>query len=88
MTFTAGGSQGPPAVLSITWSLRSWNARRIRPKRAQEQEPWNRQNSSQFNSMTKLSTELKEELLALLPPTIFFLWPCISWRREYNDLRS
>jgi hypothetical protein len=28
--------------------------------------------SSQFNSMTKLSTKLKEEFFALLPPTIFF----------------
>jgi hypothetical protein len=28
--------------------------------------------SSQFNSMTKLFTKLKEEFFALLPPTIFF----------------
>src|SRR5882762_7177543 len=28
--------------------------------------------SSQFNSMTKLSTKLKEEFFKLLPPTIFF----------------
>ena len=31
-----------------------------------------RQDSSQFNSMSKLSTKLKEEFFALLPPTIFF----------------
>jgi len=36
--------------------------------------------SSQFNSMTKLSTKLKEEFFALLPPTIFFSWLCISSR--------
>src|SRR6184192_3250336 len=30
------------------------------------------QNSSRFNSMTKLSTKLKEEFFALLPPTIYF----------------
>jgi hypothetical protein len=30
------------------------------------------QGSSQFNSMSKLSTKLKEEFFALLPPTIFF----------------
>src|SRR5260221_11141478 len=32
----------------------------------------NRQDSSQFNSMSKLSNKLKEEFFALLPPTIFF----------------
>src|SRR5258708_19363575 len=32
----------------------------------------NRQDSSQFNSMSKLSNKLKEEFFALLPPTIYF----------------
>src|SRR5207245_2537259 len=31
-----------------------------------------RTNQSQFNFMTKLSSKLKEEFFALLPPTIFF----------------
>jgi len=52
-----GGSQGPPAFRSVTHGG---------PRIHQ------RTNQSQFNFMSKLSSKLKEEFFALLPPTIFF----------------
>src|SRR5438094_3919586 len=73
MTFTAGGSERPPAFFSrCAGSFDNETRAASVPTRRKNKNHEPDQNSSRFKSMTKLSTKLKEEFFALLPPTIYF----------------
>src|SRR5437763_7221930 len=73
MTFTAGGSERPPAFFSrCAGSFDNETRAASVPTRRKNKNHEPDKDSSQFNSMTKLATKLKEEFFALLPPTIYF----------------
>jgi hypothetical protein len=71
MTFTAGGSQDPPA---FSQPLDPFDPKtRAAPVLTRCENKNNETDKTHRNdSMTKLSSKLKEEFFALLPPTIFF----------------